>query len=55
VFGFSDTCQLAINTGTTIVTFLMVLLIQRSRNKDAQALHLKLKEIVAALQGASTG
>ncbi|HSB41197.1 MAG TPA: low affinity iron permease family protein [Methylomirabilota bacterium] len=53
VFGFSDTWQLVINTGTTIVTFLMVFLIQRSQNKDAQALHLKLNEIVAALQGAS--
>ncbi len=53
VFGFSDTWQLVINTGTTIVTFLMVFLIQRSQNKDSQAIHLKLNEIVAALQGAS--
>ena len=53
VFGFSDTWQLVINTGTTIVTFLMVFLIQRSQNKDSQALHLKLNEIVAALHGAS--
>jgi low affinity Fe/Cu permease len=53
LFGFSDTWQLIINTGTTIVTFLMVFLIQRFQNKDAQALHLKLNEIVAALQGAS--
>ncbi|MGH9968964.1 MAG: low affinity iron permease family protein, partial [Pyrinomonadaceae bacterium] len=52
-FGFSDTWQLVINTGTTIVTFLMVFLIQRTQNKDAQAIHLKLNEIVAALQGAS--
>jgi low affinity Fe/Cu permease len=52
-FAFSDTWQLVINTGTTIVTFLMVFLIQRSQNKDAQALHLKLNEIVAALEGAS--
>src|SRR6266508_1233823 len=52
-FGFSDTWQLVINTGTTIVTFLMVFLIQRSQNKDAQAVHLKLNEIVAALAGAS--
>ncbi len=44
-FGFSDTWQLVINTGTTIVTFLMVFLIQRSQNKDAQAVHLKLNEI----------
>src|SRR5437879_2394554 len=50
---FSDTWQLVINTGTTIVTFLMVFLIQRSQNKDAQAIHLKLNEIVAALEGAS--
>jgi low affinity Fe/Cu permease len=53
LFGFSDTWQLVINTGTTIVTFLMVFLIQRSQNKDSQALHLKLNEMVAALQGAS--
>jgi low affinity Fe/Cu permease len=53
VFHFSDTWQLVINTGTTIVTFLMVFLIQRSQNKDSQALHLKLNEIVAAVQGAS--
>jgi low affinity Fe/Cu permease len=53
LFGFSDTWQLIINTGTTIITFLMVFLIQRSQNKDAVALHLKLNEIVAALQGAS--
>jgi low affinity Fe/Cu permease len=53
LFHFSDTWQLVINTGTTIVTFLMVFLIQRSQNKDAVAIHLKLNEIVAALQGAS--
>ena len=53
IFGFSDTWQLVINTGTTIITFLMVFLIQRSQNKDARAVHLKLNEIVAALQGAS--
>jgi len=53
LFGFSDTWQLVINTGTTIVTFLMVFLIQRSQNKDAQAIHLKLNEIVAAIDGAS--
>src|SRR6185369_8751509 len=53
VFGFSDTWQLVINTGTTIVTFLMVFLIQRSQNKEALAIHLKLNEIVAALEGAS--
>ena len=53
VFGFSDTWQLVINTGTTIVTFLMVFLIQRSQNKDANAMHLKLNELVAACSGAS--
>lgn len=53
VFGYSDTWQLVINTGTTIVTFLMVFLIQRAQNKEAQALHLKLNEIVAAIDGAS--
>jgi low affinity Fe/Cu permease len=53
VFHFSDTWQLVINTATTIVTFLMVFLIQRSQNKEALALHLKLNEIVAALEGAS--
>jgi len=53
LFGFSDTWQLVINTGTTIVTFLMVFLIQRAQNKDARAIHLKLNEIVAAVQGAS--
>jgi low affinity Fe/Cu permease len=52
-FDYSDTWQLVINTGTTIVTFLMVFLIQRSQNKDSLAIHLKLNEIVAALQGAS--
>ena len=53
VFRYSDTWQLVINTGTTVVTFLMVFLIQRSQNKDALAIHLKLNELVAALQGAS--
>lgn len=53
LFHFSDTWQLVINTGTTIVTFLMVFLIQRAQNKDAIAIHLKLNEIVAAMQGAS--
>jgi len=53
LFGFSDSWQLVINTGTTIVTFLMVFLIQRGQNKDAAAIHLKLNEIVAALEGAS--
>ena len=53
VFGYSDTWQLVINTGTTIITFLMVFLIQRTQNKDALAIHLKLNELVAALEGAS--
>ena len=54
VFHYSDTWQLVINTGTTIVTFLMVFLIQRSQNNDSRAVHLKLNEIVAALEGASS-
>lgn len=53
IFHYSDTWQLVINTGTTVITFLMVFLIQRSQNKDSQAVHLKLNEIVAALEGAS--
>lgn len=53
LFHYSDTWQLVINTGTTIITFLMVFLIQRSQNKDSLALHLKLNEIVAAMKGAS--
>jgi len=53
IFGFSDTWQLVINTGTTIVTFLMVFLIQRAQNKESKAIQLKLNEIVAAIQGAS--
>lgn len=53
LFDFSDTWQLVINTGTTIVTFLMVFLIQRAQNKDAMALHLKLNELVAAVESAS--
>jgi low affinity Fe/Cu permease len=53
IFRFSDTWQLTINTATTIVTFLMVFLIQRSQNKDSLALQLKLNELVAAVEGAS--
>lgn len=53
IFDFSDTWQLVINTGTTIVTFLMVFLIQRAQNKDSLALHLKLNELVASTKGAS--
>lgn len=52
-FGFSDTWQLVINTSTTIVTFLMVFLIQRTQNKDSLALQMKLNELVAATKGAS--
>ncbi len=52
-FGFSDTWQLVINTGTTIITFLMVFLIQRTQNKDSLAVQLKLNELVAAVKGAS--
>jgi low affinity Fe/Cu permease len=52
VFGFSDTWQLIINTGTTIVTFLMVFLIQNTQNRDATAIHLKLDELIYALKGA---
>ncbi len=53
VFRYSDTWQLVINTGTTVVTFLMVFLIQRAQNKDSLAIHLKLNELVAAVPGAS--
>jgi low affinity Fe/Cu permease len=53
VFHYSDTWQLIINTGTTIVTFLMVFLIQRSQNKESLAVQLKLNELVAAMKGAS--
>lgn len=53
VFHYSDTWQLIINTGTTIVTFLMVFLIQKSQNKDSKAIHLKLNELLASHQGAS--
>ena len=53
LFGFSDTWQLVINTSTTIITFLMVFLIQQTQNKDTQSLELKLNEIVAAISGAS--
>jgi len=53
VFHFSDTWQLVINTGTTIVTFLMVFLIQKSQNKDGKAIQLKLNELIAASRHAS--
>lgn len=52
-FNFSDTWQLVINTGTTIITFLMVFVIQQSQNKDTMAIQLKLNELIAANKGAS--
>jgi low affinity Fe/Cu permease len=52
VFGYSDTWQLVINTGTTIVTFLMVFLVQHTQNRDARALHLKLDELIRTLDAA---
>jgi low affinity Fe/Cu permease len=52
VFHYSDTWQLIINTGTTIVTFLMVFLIQNTQNRDAMAMHLKLDELIRAMEGA---
>jgi low affinity Fe/Cu permease len=55
VFGYSDTWQLVINTGTTIVTFLMVFLIQNSQNRDAKSLQLKIDELLRAVTKARTG
>src|SRR5947207_5228675 len=55
VFHFSDTWQLVINTGTTIVTFLIVFLIQNTQNRDAKAIHLKLDELIKGVKGARTG
>ena len=53
LFHYSETWQLVINTGTTIITFLMVFLIQKSQNKDSKAIHLKLNELLASHEGTS--
>src|ERR1051325_3691411 len=55
MFHYSDTWQLVINTGTTIITFLMVFLIQNTQNRDATAIHLKLDELIKGVTGARTG
>ena len=52
IFHFSDTWQLVINTGTTIVTFLMVFLIQNTQNRDSEAIHVKLDELILTIEGA---
>ena len=52
MFGFSDTWQLVINTGTTIITFLMVFLIQNMQNRDSKAMHLKMDEVIRSLKAA---
>jgi len=55
LFRYSDTWQLVINTSTTIITFLMVFLIQNTQNRDAKAIHLKLDELIKGVEGARTG
>ncbi|MEO5625551.1 MAG: low affinity iron permease family protein [Dokdonella sp.] len=52
LFGYSDTWQLVINTGTTIITFLMVFLIQNTQNRDSEAMHIKMDEMIRAIEGA---
>jgi low affinity Fe/Cu permease len=55
MFHYSDTWQLIINTGTTVITFLMVFIIQNTQNRDAKAIHLKLDELIKGVKGARTG
>src|SRR5258705_7242717 len=55
IFGFSDTWQLIINTGITIITFLMVFIIQNTQNRDAEAMHIKLDELIGAMDQGQNG